>query len=37
MFFPNSFARWFIDQYSECVSMWDARLRVVKGEHHIHP
>ena len=32
----NSFAHWlFIDQYLECVSMWDSRLRVVKGEHHI--
>ena len=32
----NSFACWlFIDQYLECVSMWDSRLRVVIGEHHI--
>ena len=30
------FARWlFIDQYLECVSMWDSRLRVVIEEHHI--
>ena len=37
-FFPhtNSFARWlFIDRYLECVSMWDSRLRVIIGEHHI--
>ena len=23
------------DQYLECVSMWDSRLRVVKGKHRI--
>ena len=32
----NSFTRLlFIDQYLECVSMWDSRLRVVIGELHI--
>ena len=32
----NSFAHWlFIDQYLECVSMFESRQRVVKGEHHI--
>ena len=32
----NSFAhRVFIDQYLECVSMWDSRLCVVMVEHYI--
>ena len=32
----NSFTRWlFIDQYLDWVSMWDSRLHVVIGEHHI--
>ena len=32
----NSLAHWlFIDQYLECISMWNSRLHVIIGEHHI--